>query len=187
MRTLSKLIALFIFIAAGAWFYLAPYGVLRDMQAAAHAKDAGKLASHINFPAVKDSVKTSLGAKFSNSAKDSNNPLAALGAALASSIINPLVDALVTPDTVALMLTRGEKPKKTDGPAPGPAPQPAPGGDPAPNAQSPKETETHASYESFDRFVVTVRRVGSTEQPLGLVFLRDGLIGWKLSALRLPL
>jgi hypothetical protein len=43
------------------------------------------------------------------------------------------------------------------------------------------------SYESFDRFVVTVKKKGSTEEPLGLVFNRDGIFSWKLSALRLPM
>jgi hypothetical protein len=52
---------------------------------------------------------------------------------------------------------------------------------------SDSDPDTSMSYESFDRFVVTVKKKGTTEEPLGLVFNRDGMFSWKLSALRLPM
>jgi Protein of unknown function (DUF2939) len=179
MRTLGKLFALILFIAAGVWFYFAPHLVLRDMHAAVQAKDAAKLSGHVNFAALKDSVKTSLNAKLFSSTPDKDNPLTALGAAMAGAIINPAVDALVTPESVAKMM-QGHKPKPS---APAPAPDPNAPTDPA---AAKSDTEQHMGYESFDRFVVTTKRKNSTEEPLALVFQRDGWFGWKLSAVRLP-
>jgi Protein of unknown function (DUF2939) len=180
MRTLTKLFAIAALLTLGVWFYFTPHLVLRDMRAAAQTKDAAKLSAHINFPSVKDSVKAKLSTKFAPGTQDGDMPFAGLGAALAGMLINPLVDALVTPESLAVMLTRGEKPKPA-------SPAPTPDAPTAPSAEAPKETETHAAYESFDRFVVTVRRANSSEEPVGFVFAREGVVGWKLSALRLPL
>jgi hypothetical protein len=42
------------------------------------------------------------------------------------------------------------------------------------------------AYESVNRFVVTVKRKGTTDAPLSLVFHRQNILSWKLSGLRLP-
>jgi hypothetical protein len=100
------------------------------------------------------------------------NPFAALGVAMAAALINPMIDALVTPESLAMMM-KGDKPQPDEK---------------IENANSSdSDAETSMSYESFDRFVVTVKKKGSTEDPLGLVFNRDGMFSWKLSALRLPM
>jgi hypothetical protein len=48
------------------------------------------------------------------------------------------------------------------------------------------DIDTSVHYESFDRFVVAVKKAGSSDDPFLLVFHRDGLLGWKLSELRFP-
>jgi hypothetical protein len=49
------------------------------------------------------------------------------------------------------------------------------------------ETDIATGYEGFDRFAVRIKERGSPDEPVGFVFGREGLISWKLSALRLPL
>jgi hypothetical protein len=174
MSKKTKISFAIVFVAFCTWFYFTPYLAVSGMKSAAEAKDAEKLAGYVNFPALKENLKASFNAKLASKvAKEKNdNPFAALGAAMAATFINPMVDALVTPESLAMMM-KGDKPqpaKKTGQTKP-----------------SDSDTETSMSYESFDRFVVTVKKKDSTEKPIGLVFNRDGMFSWKLSALRLPM
>ena len=157
------------------WLFFTPHLAVRGMRAAAEARDAAALADYVNFPALKESLKGGLTAKLASFAsKDlTGNPFAAFGAALATAMMGPMIDALVTPEALAMML-KGEKPKPT-----GPAKKPTPNDDDV-------EVDVSMSYETLNRFVVAARRKGSSEAPMSLVFTRDGLFSWKLSAIRLP-
>ncbi len=144
------------------------------MKSAAEARDAAKFSSYVNFPALKDSLKASFNAKMvlEVQKKKDGNPFAALGVAMAAALINPMIDALVTPESLAMMM-KGEKP--------------GPGRNTTAPPQSEPNTETAMSYESFDRFIVTIKKKEEAGEPIGFVFKRDGLFSWKLSAIRLPI
>jgi hypothetical protein len=168
------LTAVFI-ISLGVWFYFTPHLAVHKMRRAAEARDSATLSSYINFPALKESLKASFSAKLASEAgkKQSDHPFAALGAVFAAALINPMIDALVTPESLA-MIMKGERPdlETKDRPK-------------SPSAAS--ETEISTGYESFDRFVVRIKKRGSPEEPVRFEFTREGLFSWKLSALRLPL
>lgn len=174
MSNKIKLSIIIILVAFGTWLYFTPYLAVNGMKAGAEAKDAAKLSSYVNFPALKESLKASFHAKLASGAakKPEGNPFGAVGAALAVAFVNPMIDALVTPESLA-MIMKGDKPQPIQ--------------NAAQSKPSESGTETSMSYESFDRFVVSVKKKGETGEPLGLVFNRDGLFSWKLSALRLPL
>jgi predicted phage tail protein len=163
----------------GVAFYFTPHIAAHRMRAAVAAKDSATFSSYVDFPALRENVKASLAAKFDRDAAKHKVPgsLAGVGGALASAFIAPMIDSMITPAGIALMMegTRPQalRPRNSD------APPTAPG-----NAEKPEVT---TQYESFNRFVVTVKKKGATHEPIGLVFHRDGLISWKLSALRLPL
>jgi phosphotransferase system glucose/maltose/N-acetylglucosamine-specific IIC component len=161
-------------IAFGTWFYFTPHFAVRAMKSAAEANDAARLSGYVNFPALKESLKASFNAKIAAEVtrESDGNPFAAFGAALAVAMVNPMIDALVTPESLAMMM-KGDKLR------------PEEMAQRRPSAES--EVDTSMAYEGFDRFVVTVRKKGSDEEPIGLVFNRDGMFSWKLSALRLPL
>lgn len=163
-----------VVIVFGVWFFFTPYLTVSGMKSAAEARDSAKLSGYVNFPDLKESLKATLNAKLAwdvTKAKD-GNPFAALGAAMATAFINPMIDALVTPESLAMMM-RGDKPH--------------PGKNGTQSPQSDSSADTSMSYESFDRFVVTVKKKGETGEPVGLVFNRDGMFSWKLSAIRLPI
>lgn len=174
MSTKTKLSIAIVSVAFSTWFYFTPHLAVSGMKSAAEAKDAAKLSDYVNFPAVKESLKASFNAKLASDVtkEKGGNPFSVFGAALASAFINPVIDALVTPESLAMMM-KGDKPQ------------------PAKSTEKTKpsgsDADTKMSYESFDRFVVTVKKKGTTEEPLGLVFNRDGMFSWKLSALRLPI
>ena len=179
MKTATKSIAsVFAAIAvtgAVVWFYFTPHLVAHEMASAAEERNATKLSRHINFPSLRESVKAGINAKLASellSRGNPDNPFAALGLALGTALVNPIVDAIVTPEGVASIM-RGERPMDQKG---------------AKGKSSSKRSEidTSVHYESFDRFVVAVKKAGSSDDPLLLVFHRDGLFGWKLSELRFP-
>ncbi|PTU67007.1 MULTISPECIES: DUF2939 domain-containing protein [Chromobacterium] len=172
-------------VALGAWFYATPYLAVRGMQQALDARDAAKLSGYVDYPALRNSLKESVVPKSVldlNQSKD-KNPLAAMGAAIADAVVAPVVDAMVTPESLALMM-RGIKPKP--GLPQGGADEPAAGGGGAASTEPRAGVDTAMGYEDIDRFVVTVKQKDKAEQSLGLVFKRDGWLGWKLSAVRLP-
>jgi len=87
--------------------------------------------------------------------------------------ISPVIDALVTPESLA-MIMKGDKPQF--GMSKKESPKPAP------------DTETSMSYESLNSFAVTIKKKNDTQEPVVLVFNRDGIFAsWKLSAIRLPM
>lgn len=181
MRCKATLFVLTLIIALGTWFYFTPYIAVHGMKSAAEARDAARLSGYVNFPALRSSLKASFRAKLASNARKSRNNgfFGRLGTAIAVNFINPAIEALyinpmidtyVTPQNLARMM-KGEKPQSRKGDA---KPKPA-------------EPDYSMAYESFDRFVVNVKKKGSTQKPVGLVFNREGLFSWKLSALRLPM
>jgi hypothetical protein len=178
-------VLLALVVVFGIWFYFRPHLAVRAMRAAAEARDAPALSGYINFPAVKESLKASFNARLASELmkEQKDNPVAALGAAFAAVLIGPMIDAFVTPESLAMMM-KGEKLALPQERRPASTTRATTG---TSSAASDSEAETIMSYESFDRFVVTVRKRGSPDEPVALVFTRDGLFSWKLSALRLPL
>jgi Protein of unknown function (DUF2939) len=173
MNTKTKLSIAIIFSAISIWFYFTPYLTVRAMKSAVEAKDSSKLSDYIDFPAVKENLKVSLNAKFATKftkEKDAK-PYGAFGTLLAAKLITPMIDALVTPESLAMMM-KGEKSQSTKGI----------------DQKKPSDSDADITmfYENFDRFVVSVKNKGANEETLGMVFNRDGMFSWKLSSLLLP-
>ena len=170
---LSFLIALIIGIA----FYLTPYLAFHNMKKAVENKDADALSDYVDYPSLRESLKANLNAKMIGEvAKNKEaNLFGTLGAVFAALLINPMVDVLITPESLAVLM-KDEKPQL----------------DKSKNAlkanSHPKESETEISrsYKSFNRFVVRIKKKGSDEEPVELIFKRDSLLSWKLYALRIP-
>lgn len=170
----SKIVAVALLAALCGWFYMTPYNAYSALAKAAENRDATTLARYVNFPALKESVKANLSATLSAQIvrQGDRDPAAALGAALASALINPMVEAMITPDSLAAMIRNGVPPS----------------GDATGNVEAAESrTETTRGYEGFNRFVVKVRQLDSSREPVVFVFHREGFVSWKLSAMRLPL
>ena len=158
-----------VLLAAGSWLYATPYLAVYGMKNAAEARDAGRLSGYIDFPAVKDNLKSTLNAKVTGNVRASDNPLAAMGSALGAMIINPMVDVFVTPEAIADMM-KGYKPSLTGR---------------AEGAGNSARTDTSMGYEGINHFVVSVRRQGDHSEPVAMVLQRQGLASWRLVAIRL--
>jgi len=164
-------------VIGGIGFYFTPHIAVYNMKKAADNKDVETLSDYVDYPAFRESLKANFNAMMASEvAKSKNNNLfEALGAALAAAIINPMIDSLVTPESLA-MLMKGEKPQmentrsslRTE------------------SSHSEADTKMSMEYDGINRFVVKVKGKDSSEDPVKLIFKRKGIISWKLSALRLP-
>lgn len=157
-------------------FYLAlsPWLTVHRMDAAIERQDSDALASHIDFPSVRQSLKDQLNARImremsqDDSLKD--NPLASVGAAFAGFVVDQFVDAFVTPAAIGTLM-EGEHA------------MPAAGGQVDYRVAWEAPAEANLSYRTPNRFVVhTLDEQGAAAT---FVFHRRGL-GWKLAEILLP-
>lgn len=178
MKLKSLLIGLAALAAAA--LYASPYLTVQQMRAAAKERDGERLASYVDFPAVRASLKTEVQAKLAGRERNERGdptPAAAMGAAVAGALLGPLVDALITPEALGRIL-QGQQPAS--------AMVRVGDGRPAAAHEAEERLETTMGYESPSRFVFSVRKQGDGEEPVDLVLRRDGLLQWKLAELRLP-
>ncbi len=176
MSTKVKVATAFFVFAFTAWFYCTPYLTVREMKAAIDAKDAAKVASYVNFPAVRESVQASVQAMAERERGKTADALVDLGVA----IVGMVVDQLVTPEGLAKVM-RGEGSEAINDLARDL------GVAAALTKSSWSGADVSMGYEGLGQFVVTMKVKGTMEEPIGFVFSRDGLFSWKLSALRLPM
>ncbi len=144
--------------------YYTPYLALKNIHAAAEAGNTAELDRYVDFPAVRASLKDQIKQRIDRKAEQSQNPLAALGSALANAFTTPAVDALVTPDNVARML-RGEGLSQAGGPQ-----------------IRLDGSGVDMGYDDLHTFVVTTAPSGGFE----LILERSGWFGWRLVDVRLP-
>jgi hypothetical protein len=195
-------------LALGALAAASPYLAVRGLLKAAEARDAAGINERVDFPALKQSLKDALGARLEETLRrNPNDPMSALGRMFGPSIVSQLVDAFTTPDNVA-RLVQGRVPLDALTPALPAAVAPAPVFPPAPGANAdagtappaPQASQAAAGkaagqggapsvsmgYEGMSRFVVRVADKKPGAEPLSLEFRREGLLSWKLCAVRLP-
>jgi hypothetical protein len=158
-------------LAAG-WWFGSPWWTLREMRAAAAAHDERALSAHVDYPALRASVKQQVMAAYGNGAVSEARGLGSLGAALARALAGPVIDTLVTPDGVRAMF-EVEEARKT----PSAAASAAGGGPVLPALKDRPVIER----DGLDQFRVHGRDSGSAT----MIFRRAGL-GWKLSGVALP-
>lgn len=71
------------------------------MQQAARAGDDAAVASHVDFPALRDDLKGEVMAGLVEEARRSGDPSAQMGAALGGALVGPMIDGLITPQMLA--------------------------------------------------------------------------------------
>lgn len=157
------------------WYVASPYITLHQMRSAAESRDAEELSEHIDFPAVKESLKASFSARMIAEAAKSpdDNPFAGAGAALAIAMIGPMIDSLITPQAIALMM-KGEKPNR-------------PQTDAEPKSASEDEPEVSSGYTGINTFEVDVSSKSDPDAKISLRFKRHGLFSWKLTSIDMPM
>lgn len=167
--------AIAVAIAAGALLYASPYITLHQIHSAIERKDAAAVAEHVDFPALRESVKAQVLVRMESEmdrAAIKDNPFAGLGQMLARGLVDQFTDALVSPEGVMLMLENGKPGKPADVAAAGV-------GISSGDAEKPRK-KLSVEYQGWSKVFVHAKG-----EPGGFVFRRDGLIGWKLVAAKM--
>jgi hypothetical protein len=162
--------------ALAATAYASPYYALHQIKAALAERNAEALAEHVDFPALRASVKTQLEASMARSiaaTAGSDNPLAALGQSIASAMLGKMVDTMVSPAGVVALVNKSAVSPQADANTNADAP--------ADGAR--KKAEYSAGYAGVNTFVV--RAKDGNAQEGALVLLRHGVWGWKLSSIEI--
>ena len=96
-------------IAFAASAYASPYYALHQIKTALAERNAETLATHVDFPALRASVKAQLEASMARSIEataGSGNPLAALGQSIAGAMLGKMVDTMVSPAGVVALVNK---------------------------------------------------------------------------------
>lgn len=171
MKKWVGLIAVAILVVGG-YFIASPYLAASALKTAAIEGDGDSLETSVDFPAVRESLKSqmtiALNEKMQNDPEMSANPFSGLAMLMVPKIVDQAIDVYVTPEGLA-QLAQGKKPK-------------------ADNAPASDGTSTEFEYEwvSIDRFRVTPKTVDGESTPPSLLFERRGFSDWKLIRLELP-
>lgn len=174
-KTLSILAVLLALLSA--YVVAGPYMAMNGIRNALAEQNAGKLERHVDFPALRVSLKAQMQDKLARRAGGMQSNLAgAFALSIANNFVGSGVDAMVTPLGIGALLQGRSLWKKSvgdtvDGDSYGKA-VPA---DPLRQAVR--------RYESPSRFTATV--MDEDGQPMVFVFKRNGL-RWKLADIRLP-
>lgn len=162
-----------ICVAVAGLLYASPFIVLHQIGKAVERKDAEAVSAHVDFAALRESIKAQMMARLQvgmGSAEASNNPLAGLGQTLAQGLVGQFTDALVSPEGVMLMLEKGKPGKPTDVAAAGVGL----------DTQGASRKDYTVDYQGWSRVFVHPRGESG-----GFVFRREGLMGWKLVAVKM--
>ncbi|WON80810.1 DUF2939 domain-containing protein [Acinetobacter sp. UGAL515B_02] len=164
------------------YLFASPYIAIHQIKEAVQKGDSEKLANYIDFPSVRQSFKDQLNAQMVKemaNQKNNNDEFAALGAMLASVMVEKMVDAIVTPQGITLML-QGKDLKQSGLIQGTPAPQQ--------EVSSTNENIDYSlSYQSFNRVNMILENKDRPEKGKATVKMeRDGL-SWKIKAFEVPM
>ena len=172
-------LAVVLLLALGGYVAAGPYLAMNGIRQALAEQDTGQLERHVDFPALRVSLKAQLEDKLARSVGSGvqSNLFGAFALSLAGNAVGRGVDTMVTPLGIgALLQGRGLWKKSIGETADGDTygkPVPA---DPL--------REAVRRYESPSRFTATV--TDEDGDPVVFVFKRNGL-RWKLADIRLPM
>lgn len=107
-RGTLKLVVVGLAIIGGlAWYLVSPAYSLSQLREAALEGDMAEVRERVDFPAMRDSLKTELRAKLEADMEQSGKSrdvFAAAGSAIIMGMVDPMVDALATPEGIERLM-----------------------------------------------------------------------------------
>jgi hypothetical protein len=178
-KKMKKIFLLTVIVLLG-YFAGSPYLTLMNLKSDIESRNGESLAEKVDFSSVRESLKAQFNVVMAKATMDSSNEDdpwgaagAALGAAFASTLVNGMVDGLVTPSGLIELMSSGEiDPSDT-------ANQPQTG-----SQQDLAISDAALSYEGMNKFSATL--VNDDGDEMKLILKRRGL-SWVVTDIRLPL
>ena len=153
----------FLLVTVIAWYYASPYLALNNLKETLAEPNSEELAEQIDFDSVRNSLKSQLRANLAEEVfSEDDGAFAALGSMFAMTLLDGIVDNLLTPESLVTLINAGQiipKDKFTE----------------------PKQDQNVnwvIEYGGFNRFVAKIGEGG--EEATTLVFRRYGF-KWKLT------
>jgi hypothetical protein len=187
MKSLTKNLSITAILAVGIGVaylsYVSPAATLEKIKNAARENDKDRLRDLIDFDSVKAGLKEDIKALMvaSSSQELKANPFAAPGMALAGMMVDPLVEAIVTPTGLTNLIEKASSdPLKNET------------GSKA-SENSPKAVDARddvridQGYDDFSRYRVRIGHSGDKPgQFLTVTLKREGLFSWRMTRISLP-
>lgn len=178
---MKKILALVVaaMLALAAWVAAGPYLAIHGIRTALAEQDTGRLERHVNFPALRVSLRAQLQDRLAREVgtRTQSSMLGSIALALAGNAVGAGVDTAVTPLGIGALLQGRAVWKK--------ATAQTVGGDTyAPAVPYEPLKDARHRYESPSRFTATL--LDEDGDPVVFVFSRQGL-RWRLTDIRLPL
>ncbi len=178
---MKKILWLLVLLSLATAGYVAagPHITILEIKTGIAERDSGKLSENIEFPRLRQNMKAQFNAEIAGQIpiEMQDNPFAAFGTALASKMVDGLVEALVTPEGLAKAM-QGKRPKSS------------PDSDRTPRSDGKKEQKDDVfhnarySYDSLTAFSIWMPNEDGTETRF--ILERQG-ISWKLVNIVMPL
>ncbi|MGE4266366.1 MAG: DUF2939 domain-containing protein [Deferribacterales bacterium] len=175
-RILAVTTLVIIFFAV---YFASPFYALYSIRSAGEEGNADKLSGYVDYPKLRENLKATFNARVAKELANSEyaGALGALGTAFAASIVDQLVDSLVTPEALAMVMKNGIKPKGGDDDA-GQSEDGQSSENTAKEKDSGKSVDFSSGYRSLNKFAFTITQ--EKESPVSMIFERHGLFSWKL-------
>ena len=174
-KLLGALIAVVVVICG--YLYASPYLALNSIKNAAQAGDSEKVSKYIDYPSVRQSFKDQMNAMMMKEmTNQKNDGFAALGAMLASTMVDKMVDAFVTPEGMTLMLQGKNLKESQQSNAPT---------EESEAKQEKQKPEYSSGYTSINDFEVLIKDQDKAKE-VKVHMVRDGL-SWKINKIAVPM
>lgn len=155
------------------YYFSSPFVALWIIANAAHAGDRDVLAMKVDFPSVKEGMRSQFNSLIARKAATDpdlkKNPFSGIAMMFASATINQLVDSLVTPDGLSNLVKGYVRPTNSGA------------------VKTPALWEGSFVYLDLDHFKATYVEPDKADLSFSMLLERRGIFGWKLMKLDLPL
>jgi hypothetical protein len=178
MNTLQKritaAIALLLVAGVAAYWYWSPYLAMRELRNAAVAADAEGFNRRVDFPKLRDSLKSQFSARMNQETERADNNF---GSMLAHALVDKLIDTAVRPETMMVAMREGKFKIENSGTR-----------DSGQDTGEHKKVVWRTERQGLDTILFHVEGDGSGDgkDKMALVMQRQGFADWKLTEIRLP-
>ncbi|WP_255487894.1 DUF2939 domain-containing protein [Synechococcus sp. TAK9802] len=175
-------------VVTGCYAFASPWLALRDLTHAFEDQDTRKIEKLIDFPELREDIKVTAKATVMKSAaiELEGNPFAAMGIMMANTIVDPIIDQVISPAGLQLLFSAGERPGGADGVHEN---IDAIARDLIPSSDGGKASdgiEVKTEYVGINEFEAQVRNVEMLNESVSFYMRREGLGGWKVDGIRIP-
>ena len=181
-------------IVIGCYSFASPWLTLRDLTQAFENQDTRKIEKLVDFPELRGDIKATARAAMMKSVaiELEGNPFAAMGIMMANTIVDPIIDQVISPAGLQLFFSAGELSigqdvfsENIDAIAKGLIPS-LDRGETNQGIDAAQSIDVRTNYIGINEFEVQVSNADALNESVSFYMRREGLRGWKVNGIRVP-